>query len=472
MKNQKRLILIEFNELCPSLLDKWMAAGFLPNFRAFYEKSDVYVTEADEAKAPNLEPWIQWYSLHTGLPYRIHGVFHLTDGPRTPYEDIWGALLRHGKTVWNCSSMNARAIGGPKGYFLPDPWCASQAANPPELDVFSKFVSGAVKEYSNSARREIMADFPKFAWFMATHGLSRDTIHQTAVQLASEIRARTAWRRVAIMDLLLFDVFRHYYKTVKPDFSTFFVNSTAHLQHSYWRQMAPQEFEVAPNPEEIERFGGAILFGYQKMDALLGRFIRLAGSDTTLMFATALSQQPFLKYESIGGQHFYRPRSIEALLQLLRITPESIEPVMTHQFMARFKGPQEALEARQRLSAICAGELPVFGFDESSEDSIYFGCKISVPMKADAPLTLKADGAPAKFFDHFYQIEAVKSGCHHPDGCFWIYGRRNQVHERKVSILDVFPTILEHFDIPADGCIGNSVFARSQEKTPELVAAC
>ena len=33
----------------------------------------------------------------------------------------------------------------------------------------------------------------------------------------------------------------------------------------------------------------------------------LAGDDTTLVFLTALSQQPCLKYEDIGGKTMYRP---------------------------------------------------------------------------------------------------------------------------------------------------------------------
>src|SRR3974390_3134041 len=107
-----RMILLEFNELCPPLLKKWMAGGELPNFKRFYDSSDVYLTEADELKAPNLEPWIQGYSLHTGLPFSVHRVFQLTDGPRADHLDIWSALQNHGKKVWNCSSMNARRLTG------------------------------------------------------------------------------------------------------------------------------------------------------------------------------------------------------------------------------------------------------------------------------------------------------------------------------------------------------------------------
>lgn len=38
------LILIEFNELSPRLLERFMAAGQLPNFQTFYAVSSIYVT--------------------------------------------------------------------------------------------------------------------------------------------------------------------------------------------------------------------------------------------------------------------------------------------------------------------------------------------------------------------------------------------------------------------------------------------
>src|ERR1700753_916029 len=117
----KRLILIEFNELCPSLLSQWMREGKLPNFKTFYGQSEIFTTQADEDEGPNLEPWIQWYSLHTGLPYSQHQIFHLTDGPRALHPDVWSILSQNGLSVWNCSSMNARRITAKGARYIPDP---------------------------------------------------------------------------------------------------------------------------------------------------------------------------------------------------------------------------------------------------------------------------------------------------------------------------------------------------------------
>ena len=60
------VLLLEFNELSPRLMDQLMAAGQLPNFKILHDESEVYVTGAVE-KHPYLEPWIQWITVHCGL---------------------------------------------------------------------------------------------------------------------------------------------------------------------------------------------------------------------------------------------------------------------------------------------------------------------------------------------------------------------------------------------------------------------
>jgi hypothetical protein len=60
------VLLLEFNELASRLMDQFMAAGQLPNFKILHDESEIYVTEAVE-KYPYLEPWIQWITVHCGL---------------------------------------------------------------------------------------------------------------------------------------------------------------------------------------------------------------------------------------------------------------------------------------------------------------------------------------------------------------------------------------------------------------------
>ena len=179
--------MIEFNELTPRLLDAWMASGDLPNFKRFHDRSQVFITEADDFDPVNLEPWIQWYSIHTGLPFQQHGVFHLTDGPRAGHPDVWSILHSHGKRVWNCASMNARGFSYRGSAFLPDPWCTTEPAHPEELTAFQRFVAYHVQEHARPENGLGLRNNARFAAFMATHGLQFSTASAITRQLFSEI---------------------------------------------------------------------------------------------------------------------------------------------------------------------------------------------------------------------------------------------------------------------------------------------
>ena len=48
MRPSSAVLLLEFNELSPALLDRFIEAGELPNFANLRDESDVYITEAAE----------------------------------------------------------------------------------------------------------------------------------------------------------------------------------------------------------------------------------------------------------------------------------------------------------------------------------------------------------------------------------------------------------------------------------------
>jgi hypothetical protein len=445
--DKSKIIFLEFNELCPTLLERWMAEGRLPNFKTFFEDSEIYTTESDEKNGPYLEPWIQWYSMHTGLPFEQHQVFHLTDGPKANHPDIWQLLRDNGKTVGNCSSMNAKGFEAEGSFFLPDPWCTTEMAYPAELRIFQNVVAKQVQQYSSSEQALSRSDYRRFLLFLLSHGFRLKTAAAILRQLMTDrFDKEESWRRAVLLDKLQFDVFRHYFRKYRPDFSTFFLNSTAHYQHSYWRHMEPEAFSIQPTAQELERYGGAVLFGYQSMDKLLGDFFRLASDNVMLVLATAISQQPFLKREGSGGQHFYRPHNFESLLNSLGIHVKEVQPVMTHQFSLSFATQTEADQAKTKLEAITCQNKPVFDFGPSSEDKLYVGCQIFSALPADTPAVM-GNGTSVPFFDLFYPMGALKSGCHHPDGVLWLKSGKHEVYRNKLSILEILPLILRHFNI-------------------------
>ncbi|MEZ6063093.1 MAG: alkaline phosphatase family protein [Planctomycetaceae bacterium] len=463
-----RILLLEFNELCPGLLNKWMADGLLPNFRAFHSRSDVFVSSADTDDPHFLEPWIQWFSMHSGLSIDQHGIFHLTDGQRAAHDDIWSVLARAGKSVGNGGSMNVRRLQQEGSFFLSDPWCTASKAWPTELQVFQDFVAENVQEYSNTSRKKTGAK--RFLQFMARHGLRPKTVAWIAKRLLQERTTDrgSQWKRAVVLDMLVADLFLHLFRKYRPDFSTLFLNSTAHFQHSYWRHMDPAAFVNQPSQQELDQYGKAILYGYQRMDVLLGDLMKLERDGVMLILSTALSQQPFLRHEATGGQHFYRPHDVGKLLTSLGVQFDSADPVMTHQYMLRVQ-PSERDAAVNRLRALTMDGTEAFEVSPSDDGGIYFGCQISRKVSGDEVITDTHAGTTVPFFDLMYKIDATKSGCHHPDGVLWFRTGNHRVHSDRVSILDVFPTVTEFFGVEYDSRDSASGHTRSGQSLLPLL---
>jgi hypothetical protein len=445
-----RMILLEFNELSPVLMEKFINAGKLPNFKRLRDGSHAFVTEAD-APAPDLEPWIQWVSVHSGIPYSEHQIHHLGDGHEFDRKLIWDLLSDEGKSVWVCGSMNINYQTPINGWVLPDPWVKRLDPTPADvLDPYYKFVSANVQEHTSGNVDLTRADQIAFLRFMVRNGLRPATVGAIVKQLAGERRADVGWKRAVILDRLQSDLFESHFKRARPDFSTLFLNSTAHYQHLYWRNMEPEHFKVKPDPGEQEVYQEAILFGYQQMDQLVGRLLKLAGEDTVLVLVTALSQQPSLKYEDIGGKNLYRPSNFQRLIEEAGITdPVEVTPVMAEEFNVDFESEEAAIAGKAKLEALRVGDQPAMAA-KLERKGLRCQCLIWTPLEPDARLTVDGDGRGVPFFDIFYRLDLLKSGQHHPDGLLWFHDPRggSSRNEGRVQLTAIVPTILEMFGAP------------------------
>src|SRR5262252_8605226 len=147
MYRDASVVMLEFNELCPALMQRWIEEGRLPNFRRLRSESLVYRTETEE-EPPALEPWIQWVNVHSGLSFAEHGVFHLGEAARLMAPPIWDVVGRHGGRSWICGSMNTRGNDPATTLLLPDPWAKDVEPSAPELLDYVRFVRGHVTEHT------------------------------------------------------------------------------------------------------------------------------------------------------------------------------------------------------------------------------------------------------------------------------------------------------------------------------------
>ncbi|MCI5044693.1 MAG: hypothetical protein MRY72_08350, partial [Aquisalinus sp.] len=368
------------------------------------------------------------------------------DGPAAGHENIWQLLHQAGLTTGNISSMNAATKVDDGSFAMPDPWCTTEHSTPDTLIPLQHFIQKQVQEYTNTDSRNALTTMLSFVRSLIQNGLRPQTAISLARQLGSEklSNGKTSWRRAMALDAILADVFSYHWHKARPAYATFFLNSTAHYQHAYWRHMEPDAFTNPAPAAEVGIYENAILAGYKNMDGIIGRFMEFERKGVQLVLMTALSQQPFLKYEETGGQKFYRARNINELLAELDLVPTDIRPVMTHQYRIDFATSEALSKAHEILAGITLENERVFDL-EVEDNGVRVGCRLNTQQQDDVIMNMNGQNKP--FFDVFYQIEETKSGCHHPDGVLWIQTGNHKVHSEKVSILDWLPTVLDHFDI-------------------------
>lgn len=437
------VIVLELNELTPRLMRRFMSEGHLPNFSQLFSESYAYLTDAGE-DPPWLEPWIQWVTVHTGVAAKDHGIFNLGDSVKSKRPSLWDIVSDNGYPVWVCGSMNASYRPGVKGEILPDPWSVHVQPTPENLRPYFEFVRGQVLEYTRPTSKLGTEEALRFGAFMVANGLSSATVSAVALQLISEKLSAVRWRRATILDRMQYDLFESRFRRIRPRLATFFLNSTAHFQHVYWRNLEPELFTAQPSKKEQRAYGNAVLYGYQQMDRIVGRALALASdNNAVLVFVSALSQQPCLKYEGKGGKRYYRPVNYLRVLDAVGIDATSCEPeaVMSEQFHLRFGNAEAAASATTKLQNATVEGQPAFT-TRLDGNSILTGCAVFEEMPPDSIFSAGSFKAP--FNSLFYMVDLKKSGMHHRDGMAWfrLPGKGHSDGQERVSLIDVAPTIL------------------------------
>lgn len=494
--NDSSVLVLEFNELTPSLMHKWMDAGLLPGFRRLHDESTCYITDAEES-GKRLEPWVQWVTAHSGLSSEEHGILDLDDGHKLRQPRIWDTASDAGRRVWICGSMNAGKYGDRlNGAIVPDPWASHLEPEPKEeFDAFFKLISAYVKEYSSDKVGLGKMDYVRFGQFMLSHGLSPKTVRKTISQLASERGGRYRWKRAMILDRLLWDLFRSEWRKRKPHLSTLFLNSTAHLQHYHWRNMEPEAFRIRPGADEQAEYGDAILAGYQAMDELVREaFELIEGTPTALVLLTALSQQPLTRYEDEGGKQVFKPRDAIDLYRFAGGRDRAqYAPLMAEEYHLYFDNEMAAERGRMALSGLRLDSgAPLMRLRRDGH-SLFVACALISKPAAGARIQTGAGPETCGFDETFHPVGELKSGGHHPDGMFWIRtaraGRDGEAAAAaqagepagRVSLRRVAPTLAELAGVPAEVLdrqyatsplpYGDRQLRRRREPEPGMVAA-
>ncbi|CBW25262.1 hypothetical protein BMS_0339 [Halobacteriovorax marinus SJ] len=403
----KRLLFIELNEVNFSYVEKYIALGKLEGFKKILSKYRLSKTSV-EVDYSACEPWIQWVSARTGKAFEEHRVFRLGDIVNTSEVQVWEKLERdRGLRVGAISPINGRNSLRNPLYFIPDPWTKTKVSG----GFLDRKLSASIAQIVNDNahhRVELRSLFFLFVGFLK---YSRFINYIEYFKILSCLRSKK-WNKAMFLDLLLADMHICKVKKLRPDFSTLFLNSAAHIQHHYLFSSEVYEGKNY-NPEwYVPRGKDPLLDVYKLYERIICQTLRELEKGGDLMLATGLHQDPCC--ENI---FYYRLKDYESFFEEVKVDFLRIEARMSRDFLMVFKDSARALDAERAISSLVASASgdQVFSVDNRGDSlfvTLVYGKEIVENFK------IHNDESTVYNFEKYCSFVAIKNGIHNSEGYF------------------------------------------------------
>ena len=180
----------------------------MPGFKKLFEKG-ITSTES-ETKYKNLEPWIQWPSVHTGKTYDEHKIFRLGDFINSADEQFFEKVEKSGFLVGAVSPMNASNKLKNPAYFIPDPWTNTPCDN----SFLSKRITNAIVQAVNDNSQSKLTFNTLFNLGLAFVALIKPSRYFSMAKYAFNALSKP-WRRALFLDMLLYEIHKSLFKRKK-----------------------------------------------------------------------------------------------------------------------------------------------------------------------------------------------------------------------------------------------------------------
>jgi hypothetical protein len=436
-KPDKRLILLELNEINFDVVEKYVAAD-AARFPALKKLlSGSLIRTSCEKRYEELEPWIQWASVHTGRTYAEHGVFRLGDMVGSGVPQIFEQIEQAGYTVGAISAMNAENRLKQPAYFIPDPWTQT----PTDSSWWSQSLGQAVSQTVNDNAQARITTKSALQVVLGLVRFARVAHYQKYLSLVLASR-RKPWLKALVLDLLLHDVHWSMFKSKRPDFSTLFLNAGAHIQHHYFFNAEPLRKE-SPNknpawyaPESKDPLADVL----DLYDLIVGEYFDR--TDTEVLLATGLAQKPYDRVK-----FYYRLNSHADFLRGLGIEFSSVLPRMTRDFLIEFENEQQAQYAQDVLASVRVvdDDAQLFGEIDNRGGSLFL--TLTYPQEITASTQYSVGERKLPLLPEVSFV-AIKNGMHQEEGfAFFTKEIAHHAPANFAHVAELGHSIMQYFDV-------------------------
>lgn len=427
-----KLILLGLNEINFPFVERYISRGLLPNFARLLELHGYQETRSEDVYE-HIEPWIQWVSIHTGVPFAQHKVFRLGDIVDRKLDQIWESLEKEkGIKVGAMTPMNAENRLRNGAFFFPDPWTETPVSGPRILSTLRRPIVQAVRDNAQDritlASKAVLA-----AGFLAC--ARRESLLIYAHCFRESFKKR--WFKVMFLDRLLADMFVRLWKETRPDFASLFLNAGAHIQHHY---LFNSKAYAGPsrNPSwYIPPQEDPVLDVYRLYDRILAEILDIGGT-VRVMVATGLHQDP---HERVT--YYYRLKNHAGFLGRLGIRHQAVHPLMSRDFTVTFHDSSDCRRAENLLKSFTdARGQNVFEVDNRGSSlfaSLVYDREIGPPFPIHSP------EMSMERFDEEVVFVALKNAHHNGTGYFSDTAVKKMTPHPSFPVWEIRDRILAHF---------------------------
>lgn len=397
MTQDRRLMLIELNEFSVDLFQQGVRELSLPHVERLLSMSHATTRTDDQIEHRGLDPWVQWVSVHTGLPSSVHKVIHLGDAPaKLGCQQLWETLSACGVSSGVWGAMNAtRGNASQCQFFLPDPWTFMEKAYPPRLNDLLALPRYYSKNYLDVSIAQFVRNTMRLVRYVFGSSAIAKLLAHSPFLLAG--MARTGLTNAFLFsafDLFSAALFIAKRRKHSPQLSLIFLNSIAHLQHHRWEKGATLSRDLA--------------FGLRTIDRVLGMLFADLAPGEALVVMNALTQK------NIVGEKpriCYRQINPQAFLHGTGLAFQTVEQLMTNDAHVFFSSRVERDAAATALSAVKLDDQPFFHVEPSPEDECKLFFQIDFWEEVESGRKLQVNGRTIEFDSNFEAIVA-RTGAH------------------------------------------------------------
>jgi len=437
---KKKLVLIQLNELNFDLIKKYFLSK---NLDILKKISKNIINTNSETKYELLEPWIQWYSIYTGLRAEKHKVFRLGDVEKNKINHnlIFEEIENKGFSVGCVAPMNAKnKLRSPK-YFVSDPWTKTRDSN----DFFIKTTSKTISEFVNNNSSSIISKKSYFYLILIFFRFVRVKKYFLFFKYFFYSNKKT-WFKSIFLDAFIHEIHLSLLNKEKADFSSVFFNAGAHIQHHYLFNSIDFKKRNERNPSWYlkKKFDPILDIATAYNLILKDYFYLLHKKQYEIIISTALSQSSNLRKE-----FYYRLNNHYEFLKNIGLKCKKVSPRMSRDFLIEFKNKKDLKEGCKIIKNVNLKNKPFFKVFEKKNNTLFVSLIYSSEIKKNDNIKSK-DNRKIYLKDNVSFV-AIKNGKHSSKGYLYISNsvkRDNKNLGNNINITKIFELIINYFSKP------------------------